>query len=220
MASFIITILDGPDRHHYPGTALTILVEMASFVVAVLDGPDRHPYPGTALTILVEEWLFADHLKMASFVVAVLDSPDRHPYPGTALTILVEVPEYVRGFTHTTFQAMLEQGTERDICHLALRSLVPVLLHPEGRQLHRRQEAPKPATPTLPLWQKQRTLAGRGAFCKAELCSGCPGLPRAAGQRVRQPLALPGGGGRFLEGPLCLARLQLGNPRAGVGTQW
>ncbi|KAL8186681.1 UNVERIFIED_CONTAM: hypothetical protein K2H54_004748, partial [Gekko kuhli] len=176
MASFVVAVLDVPDRHPYPGTALTILVEMASFVVAVLDSPDRHHYPGTVLTILVEkgtlvllppgramqEWLFADHLKMASFVVAVLDSPDRHHYPGTALTILVEVPEYVRGFTHTTFQAMLEHGTERDL-HLALRSLVPVLLHLRDD--------------SSTVIKKQRALAGRGAFCKAELCSGCPGLP-------------------------------------------
>ncbi|KAL8186695.1 UNVERIFIED_CONTAM: hypothetical protein K2H54_004994 [Gekko kuhli] len=142
MASFVVAVLDGPDRHPYPGTALTIRVEMASFVVAVLDGPDRHPYPGTALTIRVEEWLFADHLKMASFVVAVLDGPDRHPYPGTALTIRVEasfsqpsskVPEYVRVFGYTTFQAMLERGT---------RSPQPGAHPPapEGRQPHCRRE--------------------------------------------------------------------------------
>ncbi|KAL8186678.1 UNVERIFIED_CONTAM: hypothetical protein K2H54_004670 [Gekko kuhli] len=186
-------------------------LKMASFVVAVLDGPDRHPYPGTALTIRVEEWLFADHLKMASFVVAVLDGPDRHPYPGTALTIRVEpdpgvreddirqkreasrdllgrspwqqgsvlrvgetgglpllaedhpgtfaggpacpgrmadgmalhlakenstgggVPEYVRVFGYTTFQAMLERGT---------RSPQPGAHPPapEGRQPHCRRE--------------------------------------------------------------------------------
>ncbi|KAL8186696.1 UNVERIFIED_CONTAM: hypothetical protein K2H54_005014 [Gekko kuhli] len=202
MASFVVAVLDGPDRHPYPGTALTILVEMASFVVAVLDGPDRHPYPGTALTIRVESTnppgnLFpqreadTDHLKMASFVVTVLDGPDRHPYPGTALTILVEVPS-----PWTASPSMLER--ERATPQLAqIRDGVGtrsgykpsgVLDSPAGgaREARReeedtppkdRSEAPKPATPTLPLWQKQRALAGRGAFCKAELCSGCPGLP-------------------------------------------
>ncbi|KAL8186707.1 UNVERIFIED_CONTAM: hypothetical protein K2H54_005315 [Gekko kuhli] len=43
--------------------------------------------------------------------------------------LLDAVPEYVRVFACTTFQAMLERGAERDVHHLALRSLVPVLLH-------------------------------------------------------------------------------------------
>ncbi|KAL8186684.1 UNVERIFIED_CONTAM: hypothetical protein K2H54_004833 [Gekko kuhli] len=43
--------------------------------------------------------------------------------------LLDAVPEYVRVFACTTFQAMLERGAERDLHHLALRSLVPVLLH-------------------------------------------------------------------------------------------
>ncbi|KAL8186703.1 UNVERIFIED_CONTAM: hypothetical protein K2H54_005179 [Gekko kuhli] len=110
MASFVVTVLDGPDRHHYPGTALTIRVEMASFVVAVLDGPDRHPYPGTALTILVE---------MASFVVAVLDGPDRHPYPGTALTIRVE---------STNPPGNLFPQREADTDHLKMASFVVTVL--------------------------------------------------------------------------------------------
>ncbi|KAL8186683.1 UNVERIFIED_CONTAM: hypothetical protein K2H54_004776 [Gekko kuhli] len=49
--------------------------------------------------------------------------------PFGPLIPLEQVPEYFRVFGYATFQAMLERGTKRDVRHLALRSLVPILLH-------------------------------------------------------------------------------------------
>ncbi|KAL8186724.1 UNVERIFIED_CONTAM: hypothetical protein K2H54_006227 [Gekko kuhli] len=203
MASFVVAVLDGPDRHPYPGTALTIRVELlrhpsthpladralahlrrhltssdAALHSLALDGllhmaesPKKVRNPRASLLEAMHKLLpllpevlsslqEADHPKAQSLLdnLHVLLQIETSPpvaaevashmpllldaaiggllglidlqRPGTSsLQNTTGVPEYVRIFACTTFQAMLERGAERDLHHLALRSLVPVLLH-------------------------------------------------------------------------------------------
>ncbi|KAL8186723.1 UNVERIFIED_CONTAM: hypothetical protein K2H54_006166 [Gekko kuhli] len=203
MASFVVAVLDGPDRHPYPGTALTIRVELlrhpsthpladralanlrrhltssdAALHSLALDGllhmaesPKKVRNPRASLLEAMHKLLpllpevlsslqEADHPKAQSLLdnLHVLLQIETSPpvaaevashmpllldaaiggllglidlqRPGTSsLQNTTGVPEYVRVFACTTFQAMLEWGAERDLHHLALRSLVPVLLH-------------------------------------------------------------------------------------------